>query len=447
MNDVFHINFDEFDIASMRIGQRKPCTAASQQQVQRGIEQYVEHKSLVSFVKLCRIFNLDPLSRFSLHIIIILMCKHPSRVQVIESFLGSLHDEHKQKIILDFDAVAAFDYSENTFLTSTGDWIALLQYIRLYTLSEGDRLELENDVRLQLFVESMRHAQVLPEDRDLEYIVRAFLSIYLINIPAAKILERVILQHDKGMRDIELRSLRAVHHFTDNSLHMPLETQQDSILLILKNINTTPDFYTAVADIIEVCAKDHVGKQTSHSKKFSLWRHMSQKSCSTQVQYVHTFGNWSSQQKFSVTTSINTQRLFYFCNAQSIIIPREVYLKFFDASLVEKLVDGALHQIDVEAVLFVIKRLCVYDNNIKSLLDFRTQCTGGLNTASRLQLTRPVVLQLYIATWQHESIREQCWQSIVGAYNWTISSSCDTFRKKNVYEYEAVLQSLVKCLL
>ena len=174
---------------------------------------------------------------------------------------------------------------------------------------------------------------------------------------------------------------------------------------------------------------------------------MSQKSCLTQVQYVHTFGNWSSQQKFSVTTSINTQRLFYFCNAQSIIIPREVYLKFFDASLVEKLVDGALHQIDVEAVLFVIKRLCVYDNNIKSLLDFRTQCTGGLNTASRLQLTRPVVLQLYIATWQHENIREQCWQSIVGAYNFTISSNCEIFRKKNVYEYEAVLQSLVKCLL
>ena len=50
--------------------------------------------------------------------------------------------------MLDLDAVAAFDHSENTFLTSTGDWIALFQYIRLYTLSEGDRLELENDVCL-----------------------------------------------------------------------------------------------------------------------------------------------------------------------------------------------------------------------------------------------------------------------------------------------------------
>ena len=447
MNDVFHINFDEFDIASMRIGQRKPCASTDPRQVQRDLEHYVEQKSLVSFVKLCRIFNLDPLGRFSLHIVLILMSKHPARVDVIDSFLKSLHDEHREKILLDFDAVNSFDYSENTFLTSTGDWIALFQYIRLYALSEAERLELEGDVRLQLFIDSMRQAQVLPEHMDLEYIVRAFLSIYLINIPAAKILERVILQHDGNMRDIELRSLRTVHHFTDNSLHMPTETQKDSILLMLKNIGTTPEFHKVITEIIEVCAKDHVGKQTNHSKKFSLRRHMSQKGCSTQVQYVHTFANWSSQQKFSVTTSINMQRLFYFANAQTVAIPADVYLKFFDASLVEKLVDGALHQIDVEAVLLVIKSLRVYHNNIKSLLDFRTQCTGGLNAATREKLTRAVVLQLYVATWQHESIREQCWQSIVGAHNYTIASSCELFRKKHAYEYEAVLQSLVRCLL
>jgi hypothetical protein len=447
MNDVFHINFDEFDIASMRIGQRKPCASADQRQVQRDLEHYVEQKSLVSFVKLCRIFNLDPLSRFSLHIILILMSKHPSRLEVIESFLKSLHKEHTDMIELDLEAVASFEYSENTFLTSTGDWIVLFQYIRLYALTESDRLELEGDVRLQLFVESMREGQVLPESMDLEYIVRAFLSIYLINIPAAKILERVVLQHDRNMRDIELRCLRTVHHFTDNSLHMPIETQQDTFLRILKNVGTTPEFQKVLADIIDVCAKDHVGKQTTHSKKFSLRRHMAQKGCLAQVQYIHTFANWSSQQKFSVTTSINTQRLFYFANAQTVLIPPEVYVKFFDASLVEKLVDGALHQIDVEAVLHVIKSLRVYHNNIKSLLDFRTQCTGGLNAATREKLTRAVVLQLYVATWQHESIREQCWQSIVGAYNYTISSSCELFRKKNTYEYEAVLQSLVKCLL
>jgi hypothetical protein len=458
MNDVFHINLDDLDVARIRIGGQPQASAGQKashaahghghtRQVQRELEQYMEQKSLMSFVKLCRIFNIDPLGKFSFHIIMILMSKHPDRLDVIQTFIAGLHEEHRDKILLDQEAVSSFDYSENTFLTSTGDWIALFQYIRLYDLSETDQHELEADVRLQLFITSMRHAQVLSQEMDMEYIVKAFLSIYLINIPAAKILERVILQHDRNMRDNELRSLRTVNHYTDNSLHMPVQTQMDSVLLILKNTHPTAEFFATIAEVIEVCAHDHIGKHTKQRKKFSLRRHISESHVSSQVEYVHTFENWSSQQKFSVTTSICTQRLFYWTQAQCIPIPADVYLKFFDSALLEKVVQGTLHQIDIAAVLLVIKSLRVYHNNIKSLLDFRTQCTAGVNAATRNNLTRALVLQLYVATWQHESIREQCWQSIIGAYNYTISSSCDTFRKRNTYEYEAVLQSLVKCLI
>ncbi len=102
--------------------------------------------------------------------------------------------------------MSSFDQCDNTFLASTGDWIALFQYIRLYALSEADTHELENGVRLGLFFQSICYAQVLSQDMNLEYIVKAFLSIYLINIPAAKILERVILRHEQNMRDIELHS-------------------------------------------------------------------------------------------------------------------------------------------------------------------------------------------------------------------------------------------------
>ena len=447
MNDVFHIDLDDLDVASIRVGGHRVTHAGQARQIQRELDQYMEQKSLMSFVKICRIFNLDPLNTFSLHLILIIMSKHPDRLDVIKSFTDGLHEEQRAKISLDLDSVSSFDHCDNTFLTSTGDWIALLQYVRLYELCEADVHELESDVRLDLFIKSMRYAQVLAEDMHLEYIVKAFLSIYLINIPAAKILERVILQQDRNMRDIELRSLRTVHHFTDNSLHMSVQTQKESMLLILKNIHATPEFFTSLSDIIDVCARDHVGKQTKHTKKFSLRRQMAERSLSSQVQYIHTFENWSSQQKFSVTTSINTQRLFYFANAQHVEIPEDVYLKFFDPSLVQKVVHGTLHEIDVAAILLVIKSLRVYHNNIKSLLDFRTQCLLGINTATRATLTHALVLQLYVATWQHESIREQCWHSIIGVYNYTISSSCALFRQQNVYEYEAVLQSLVKCLL
>jgi hypothetical protein len=445
MNDVFNINLDDLDIARIRIGGQRAPTQT--RHVQRELEQYMEQKSLMAFVKLCRTFNLDPLNIFSLHVILILMSKHPDRLDLVQKFIESLHEEHREKIMLDLDAVESFDHTENTYLTSTGDWIALFQYIKLYALCEADTQELDSDMRLQLFIKSMREAQVLSQDMNLEYIVKAFLSIYLINIPAAKILERVILQHDQHMRDIELRSLRTVHHFTDNSSHQPASTQTESMLLVLKNIHATPDFFKIIGEVIEVCARDHIGKQTNNKKKFSLRRLISETNVSSQVQYIHTFENWSSQQKFSVTTSINTQRLFYFANAQCVAIPQEVYLKFFDSALMEKVIQGTLHQIDIAAVLLVIKSLRVYHNNIKSLLDFRMQCTVGVNAATRATLTQALVLQLYVATWQHESIREQCWQSIIGVYNYTISSTCDQFRKKNVYEYEAVMQSLVKCLL
>ena len=446
MNDVFHINLDDLDIARIRIGRHQP-SVAGERQIQRELDQYVENKSLMAFVKLCRIFNLDPVNTFSLHIILIVMSKHSDRLNLIPRFIHSLHQEQQDKILIDMDAVSSFDHTENTFLTSIGDWIALFHYIRLYSLCEADMHELESDVRLQLFISSMRSALVLSDNMDLEYIVKAFLSIFLINIPAAKILERVILQNDQFMRDIELRSLRTVTHFTDNSQHMSPETQSESMLLILKNIHTTPEFVKNITDVIQVCARDHVGKQTNHTKKLSLRRLISEANVSSHVQYIHTFETWSSQQKFSVTTSINTQRLFYFAKAQSMPIPHAVYLKFFDHALVEKVVEGTLHQIDVAAVLLVIKSLRVYHNNIKSLLDFRTQCTLGINNAARNNLTQTTILQLYVATWQHESIREQCWQSIIGVYNYTISSSCDTFRKNNVYEFEPVLHSLVKCLL
>ena len=196
MNDIFNINLDDLDIARIRVGGQRAPTSGQTRHVQRELEQYVEQKSLMAFVKLSRTFNLDPLNIFSLHIILILMSKHPDRLLLVAKFIESLHEDHRDKILLDLDAVESFDHMENTFLTSTGDWLSLFQYIKLYALGEADTQQLEGDMRLQLFIASMRQAQVLAQDMNLEYIVKAFLSIYLINIPAAKILERVILQHD-----------------------------------------------------------------------------------------------------------------------------------------------------------------------------------------------------------------------------------------------------------
>ena len=91
MNDVFNINLDDLDIARIRIGGQRAPTQT--RHVQRELEQYMEQKSLMAFVKLCRTFNLDPLNVFSLHVILILMSKHPDRLDVIQTFIAGLHEK------------------------------------------------------------------------------------------------------------------------------------------------------------------------------------------------------------------------------------------------------------------------------------------------------------------------------------------------------------------
>jgi hypothetical protein len=63
----------------------------------------------------------------------------------------------------------------------------------------------------------------------------------------------------------------------------------------------------------------------------------------------------------------------------------------------------------------------------------------------RQTLTLPVVFQLYVACWQHPSIREQCWRSIIPVSNFAITSRCNEFRQKYAYEQLSVLQTLLYC--
>ena len=98
MNDVFHINLDDLDVVSIRVGGHRVTHAGQTRQIQRELDHYMDQKSLMSFVKICRIFNLDPLNTFSLHLILIIMSKHPDRLDVIQGFTDSLHEEQRAKI-------------------------------------------------------------------------------------------------------------------------------------------------------------------------------------------------------------------------------------------------------------------------------------------------------------------------------------------------------------
>jgi hypothetical protein len=373
------------------------------------------------------------------------MSKNPDRPAVLQSFLQVLPEDERAALHFDEDAWAQFDSSDSDHLTSISDWVTLFRYIKLIKMSREETDSLTKDPRVQVFLSSMVLANTATNPLDMEYVVKSMLSVTLMNIPAAKMFERFVMAAG-GARDVELRSLRTVNDFTDNCSHMPHDAQQHTFITLLRHICTSADFVQDVAAIIETCAREHEVMRPAVSKKFSMREHVAKKADVT-VLYAPTFANWCSQQKFSVTSSINLQRILYFMKAQVVRVPEAVFLKYFDPSFVSKFSAGSIHQIDEAAIIFVIKSLRVYHYNIKSLLDFRTRCMLGLNATVRAGLTLPVVLQLYVSVWQHESIRERCWRSVIGVYNYTISSSCETFRQQHQYEYEAVLESMVQFLM
>lgn len=444
MDEIFHIEMDDLDLVRMRMSKHDD-TGNRQRNTQRDLQVYMEQKTLLGYVKLCRVFNFDPLNCVTLHLILILMSKNPDRPAVLHSFLQVLPEEQRAALHFDEDAWAQFDSSESDHLTSISDWVTLFKYIRLIKMTREDSEALMKDPRVQVFLNSMVLANTAQDPLNLEYVVKSMLSVTLMNIPAAKMFERFVMT-TASARDVELRSLRTVNDFTDNCSHMPHDAQQTTFIALLQHICVTADFVQDVAAIIDTCAREHEVMRPAVSRKFSMREHVAKK-VDVDVQYVHTFGNWCSQQKFSITTSINLQRMLYFMKAQVVRVPEEVFLKYFDPSFVTKFSAGTIHQIDEAAIIFVIKSLRVYHYNIKSLLDFRTRCMLGLKTTVRAGLTLPVVLQLYVSVWQHDSIRERCWRAVIGVYNHTIASSCETFRQQHQYEYEAVLESMVQFLL
>lgn len=446
MNEIFDIDMDALDRAHMRMSLHDTNTNKIRN-TQRDLELYMEQKTLLGYVKLCRIFNLDPMHSLTLHLILILMSKNPDRHAVLQSFLKILPPEEGAALFFDEAAWSQFDSNDSDHLTSISDWVTLFKYVNIIKLSREDVESLVSDPRVQVFMNAMVVGNTTQDPLNLEYVVKAMLSVTLMNIPAAKMFERVIARNNSNTRDVEIRSLRTVNTFTDNCSHMPQEVHHKTFILLLRHICVTPDLILDIARIIDTCAREHEIVTHAVKKKFSIRDHVAKALNTATVQYLHTFENWSSQQRFSVTTSINVQRMLYWMKAQVVPIPEAVFLKYFDASFVSKFSSTAIHQIDQSAIIFVIKSLRVYHNNIKSLLDFRTKCMLGLNTSVRANLTLSVVLQLYVSIWQHESIREHCWRSIIGVYNYTISSSCEAFRQQHEYEYVSVIESMVSFLM
>jgi hypothetical protein len=213
----------------------------------------------------------------------------------------------------------------------------------------------------------------------------------------------------------------------------------------VRTIHIKPEFQKDVVAVIDVSNQDSAPATETTRRKFSLRRHIKEAQGGNVECRAMLFGQWQYDMKFSVNISLATQRLWYFIRAQIFQVDPSSLKSLLDPQMLAKMYSVNLERIDADVVCSVIKTLRVYQGNVESLLDFRTQCLVAFNAAVRLKLTPSVVLQLYVACWQHPSIREQCWRSVINVSNFAITTNCEEFRKKHKYEQLSVIQTLLYC--
>jgi len=446
MTGVFDINVDKLDLNKIRIGGQTTQASAApfsrEERTKSDLLQCVRQHTLTAFVRQCRLHNIDALHPCSLQYTILLVSKCTDRKQLCKTFSSFIANVHGHTEV-DDAATTAIDDAESPPLQSTSDWVELFRYIEVAQLSESVRRALRENPRMAVFVRAMRH--IFPEDTEVDMFVRPMLCTFLMHIPAANMLERVLLADGLRLRDMEVMCLRGVNSYVDQCQHMGNENNVEVISLLMQAVRVKAAFQTDVAGVVDAAAhtsEQHCGAAKRH---FSLRRHLKDMQSADVLHRAMLFDEWAHELKFSVNVSPSTQRLLYFICAQTDRPDVAALTPFFDQQMLAKCSALNIARIDADAVSMVIKTLRVYQYNIEDLKEFRIQCLAGFNASVRATLTLPVVLQAYVACWQHASIREQCWRAVIPVYNYSIIVRCEEFRSTHAYDRMNVFQTLLHC--
>jgi len=407
--------------------------------------QSIQRGALIKFYTVCRGVNIDPLCAHSLCVVAILMSRYRDRVSIAQDYVTSHAGCADMQV--DWDSAASVENMSGKF-SAISDWVTLFEYMQP-VVSEDMLEEIANDPLIAGFAKSM-HVGGLST----QYVSSVPLSMSCImymlplDTPSSKMLERLLVTLDNNCKDIEVKSLRTVTHFMDQANDHGVAAT--TFRLVMNNMVPRQAFTADMLSVVEEQARlDQSTREESESSanvgRFRLREFVRQVHREGVLEYTQTFSSWCATQRFTATTGYNVQLLLYFISVQEKAVDLTDYAGYFTRGLVDRLKLQRPESIDADAVITVIKSLRVYHQNIDSLLDFRTQCLGGFNITVQRKLSLSQVLQLYVCTFQHPSIRDRCWKSIVQTLNHTIATACEKFRNKNQYEVGHVIDSFIRC--
>jgi hypothetical protein len=430
----------------------------SKRNIVRDMMQTTNSSVLRKFCDVCKYLNMDPLHQQALPVVVIFMCKSKHCREIALSYLQAcgceelledltVDDTHQQNIC-------------DQMLSSMADWIALFSYLELreHDQSSTSSLQLAKDIEqndvLRRMHTSLVDAQViaagsLPKQKISVHdtAVLAFLYMSPRKTPSGKMLEMLYTEINNTARDAELRCLRAMTAFKDTTDDEVAYTH--TLPLVLRSLHVRNDFTKSIESVLRKQMFDSDGfrlEQTQHIARPML-RTYAQNSISKKrtVEATVTWRSWREALCFPPTTSSQMQRLLYFISVQRITPERELYESFYTKDMCDKAATITFESIDPLAIIMVIDSLRLYQNNIKHLIDFSSKCLQGINQKTRQALPVSKILQLYIASFQHESIWKECWRQIVPIMNHTIIDNVTSFVKnpKNKYDADSVIKNLL----
>ena len=415
------------------------------------IGEFIHQNVVKKYCSLCSHFNIDQLDPLALASVILLMCKSRDGWKVCADFLQQypgtsiqLESKLTDSVVEEGGGRKLHQMSEEIF-SSISDWTTLLEYVDV-ELAEADLEFIQENAIMARLRDSLRDAglvqDAMPEPH---FMVLCVLYMSPRSTPAAKMVERLCMRVDDKHTDVELKCMRFVTSFCD----APMDEQAQNRLYIrlCQCVVVKPAFFDQIRRSLSdaLAVEMQTATDTKRPNQVQL-RYLAANIHNTeQIPYTQTFDNWRTQHKFGNTTSIQLQRLLYFIQVQDTATPEDVYVHLFTRDVLQRVRSKAIEQIDVKAVIEIVKGLRVYHNGIADLIDFRTECLHGLSISHRKVLTLSNVAQLYVCVFQHDSVWEQCWKSIVPVVNHTIISARDRFRQTHIMNTAAVVQNIINC--
>lgn len=415
----------------------------NKEQVRSEIDRSTVRWRIGRFCDMCKAYNIDPMSQCSVHILFMKMCKVQDKETLLNEFSIQTSTEEEVQAV-------EINSPNATMFNDVNDWITLLNYgtIRVKEEEEAEKNEVCNNLTTSM-VKGNLDTEYACQSTDIMHLA---LHMMLQDIPAVKMIEQKIttvqLAMDRSVcRDLELRCLRCIAAFND--LLLTDETLRDNLLQIVTSLTLSDVFYADVWTVLQM--RDEVAAQAETSNKpigrLQLRELAKTLHATSGRQYSSTFDAWAIQQKFSVTTNRKLQMFLYFIKTQSVQVNPSIIRKFFSDSLLAKINGHSIDHIDKHAITFVINSIRIYSHNIACLVDFRTRCLVGISQTYMKKLNMAQIVQLYISCYQHESVRESVWRTVVPVWNFTIETACNKFRTEFVYDIDSVVNCIMNSMM